>query len=456
MSTYLHIFFIVTLLFILLQYALKKQPSELKANEYVVSKRDLGIFSLTATLVMTEFNTATLIAFSSLGYVSGLKALTLPLVFLIGLLFYALVAAKKWKEFNGTSTVDYFIKQYGKTIGMISAIFLFTAMSGFSATYLKSLTILFKNFINLESEWFISAYLAIATLFMVIKKGLASIVKVDIIAFLIVIIALPFILYFATMLPTNFDNIKEIKIRPELLDNSFLLSLFPLTMFSYILAPWYGQRIFAAKNKTTAKIAVIFSAIFVFCLYSIGILISYTLAIKVISFADPQESFPYALNQVMSGKFSYIGYSLLFLISSTTLTGLWNAMATMSLEFKQTKSVNSYVIMMFICAVITYILTNVLVDNILSKMILANIPVVSLSFALLSGFYISQKSRTGVYVSIIIGLLSGIGSYLYFGDAGNYTYYWAMIGIPVMFIVGIVGVIHFPDKKTLNNLSSQI
>ncbi|NGX37878.1 MAG: hypothetical protein K1000chlam2_01044 [Chlamydiae bacterium] len=88
-----------------------------KTASYWVADRKTSLFALTATLVMTEFNTATLIAFSSMGYLAGKRALFLPLVFLIGLLFYAVTVAKKWKAFNGLSVASFFSKRYGRDIG---------------------------------------------------------------------------------------------------------------------------------------------------------------------------------------------------------------------------------------------------------------------------------------------------------------------------------------------------
>lgn len=404
-------------------------------SEYAVSRRDLNVFSLSATLVMTEFNTATFIAFSSLGYVAGLQALYLPLVFLVGLIFYALIAAKKWKEFNGISVADFFFAKYGKSVGVISSIFLFFSMAGFSATYLKSITLLISEAISESNAWVISAYISIATLILVIKKGLGSIVKMDKLSFLIIIIFLPTVLYFTSEIIAENNNV----ITTITLDDKFLLSLFPLTMFSYILAPWYGQRIFAAASKRVAKNSVLIASILVFILYSFGILISYTLAIKGIYLNDPQNAIPFAIRNSVNDQFLMLAYTILFLISSTTLTGVWNSMANIAMEAKKHKSTNSYIAITVLCALFTYFLSNTLVDNILNKMILANIPVISLSFALLSGFYNKRPSKLSAYVSIITGLIVGIGSYLYYGESGIYTYYWAFLGIPAIFISGCIG-----------------
>lgn len=429
-------------------YAIKYRSTE-NNEKYSLSDRSVGIFALTATLVMTEFNTATLISFSSLGYMAGLKALALPMVFLVGLVFYALVAAKKWKEFNGLSVVDFFIHRFGLKIGVIAAIFLFISMAGFSATYLKSLTLLFENLLPQTSYWITSAYIVLLTLFMVIRGGLTSIIKVDVIAFIIVLLALPWLLYKTWISNAVLEEqlIRDDVFNSQMLSSDFILSLIPLTMFSYILAPWYGQRIFAAKNIKVAYISVIFSAFFVFLFYSVGILTSYFLALKGIKLNNAEESFPHALHLSLKNYFSPAVYILLFLISGTTLTGVWMAMANIGLEF--TKSINikyKSVSMMLVCAFVTYMLSNILIDNIMNKMILTNIPVISLSFALLAGFYWTRISRGAIYTSIVTGMALGIGCYLYFGEQGCYTYYWAFIGIPMIFGSGFLVSWIFPSR----------
>ena len=86
---------------------------------------------------MTELNTSTLVGFASLGYIYGFSAGLLAFVFLIGLLFYAISVAKKWKQFDGISVTTYFEKRYNPFIGYLTAIILLVAMIGFSANYIK-------------------------------------------------------------------------------------------------------------------------------------------------------------------------------------------------------------------------------------------------------------------------------------------------------------------------------
>jgi len=76
-------------------------------------------------------------------------------------------------------------------------------------------------------------------------------------------------------------------------------------------------------------------------------------------------------------------------------------------------------------------------------MLLANIPIVALSFALLAGFYWRRAKRISVYLSTITGIIWGIFCYLYYGEQQLYTWHWAIVGIPLIFIIGIVSTLIF-------------
>ena len=71
-------------------------------------------------------------------------------------------------------------------------------------------------------------------------------------------------------------------------------------------------------------------------------------------------------------------------------------------------------------------------------MILANIPVAALSFALLAGFYWPGATAAGAWASVTVGIVWGVGAFLLVGEAGGYTWTWAMYGIPLIFATGIL------------------
>ena len=113
-------------------------------GSFLVADRSVGLFALVATLVMTEFNTSTLLAFSAAGYRAGPMALALPMVFLIGLGFYTVSVSRAWKRFNRLSVAELFAERYTPALGRFASLMLLLAMTGFSATYVKSLGLIFQ------------------------------------------------------------------------------------------------------------------------------------------------------------------------------------------------------------------------------------------------------------------------------------------------------------------------
>jgi solute:Na+ symporter, SSS family len=417
-------------------------------EQYLVANRETMLFPLVATLVMTEFNPSTLIAFSGLGYQLGWWALWFPLIFLNGLLFYALIVAKKWKAFNGICVTEFFHSRYSKGIGIITSISLFTAMAGFSATYVKSLQMFFSPVWPLHNPWTLSAIITLICLVLTLRGGMKAIIKMDVLSFIAIIALLSCAFYFSWTYNKveNFSHWITSYNYPELnrpIDFKFIFSLILLTMFTYILAPWYGQKIFTAKSEKTAFVAAAFSAICVFCLYSIALATTSLLHTGNIVLDNPEQALPFMLHNILPVSLKLVGLSIFFLIGATTLCGVWSAMTSLLqvgiFRTNNTSSISTSRILNILSASCSYLLANTLVDNIFDKLILANIPVLALSFALLAGFYWRGATTLGAYVSIFVGLIWGVGCYLYFGETGNYTWYWAVYGVPFIFISGILG-----------------
>ncbi len=448
-------FFLIVVLLIL--SGMYRSKSIVTDSSYLFGSRKTSLFSLTATLVMMEFNSATLISFSSLGYSSGFWALVLPFVFLLGLLFYALTVAKKWKAYDGESVAGFFRQKYGSNVGIGTSVLLIVSMLGFSAVYVKSLTLLFEPMLPFLNRWVISGSLLAIILCMSIRGGLMAIIRTDIISFILMFIFFPLIALFmwksSSLFPISDTPIFSIEQSQTILPLRFVCSLVILTMFTYILAPWYGQKIFAARSEKVAYWSVILASMIVFFLYGSAIVATAFLKYRGYLCDSPQMAFPNLIHQCLPIGIKGCMYALLFATSATTLTGIWSAIAAMWMaDFTSTKNTTQkgcYRSIMIILsfAFCSYLLSNTLIDQVFDKMILANIPVAALSFGLLAGFYWKRASKVGVIASIIAGCICGISAYGFFGESGMYTWYWAMYGIPFSFFVGIVGSFLYVDKK---------
>ncbi|MEY8715462.1 sodium:solute symporter [Francisella philomiragia] len=415
------------------------------SENYYTAGKSLGLFALTATLVMTELNISTLIGFSSLGYLYGFSALSLGIVFLVGLLFYSFSVAKKWKNFDAISVSEFFSQRYNPVFGLVVALCLLTAMAGFGANFIYSTTIYLQEIFPAYNHWLISGVACSLMLLFTIRDGLLVIVKIDKLSFLLSIVLfiyLGYSAYNADASALGYINNAQIPTLPV----SFSISLAILTAFTYILSPWYGQKIFAAKSKKVAFYAVLITSFIVSLIYLIAV---YTTAkyAGVISSTNPDEAFVYIVRNLFSKPMLVIFYLMMFMIALTTIAALWNTMASMcSVHFQDNKSEHKNIITVMIIAIFSYILANTFIDQVLDKMLLFNIPIAALAFSLLYGFYGSKANLLGAILSTVIGVISALCCYLIFNQ-DDFVFYWASVCIPLSFMIGYLPVVLGYFKK---------
>lgn len=437
-----------TLVIVLLAWAGRRRVSGTSA--YLVADRSIGLWPLVATLVMTEFNTSTLLAFSGAGYRAGPMAIALPIVFLVGLGFYMLTVARAWKRFDRVSVAELFAERYDASMGRVASALLLLAMTGFSATYVKSLSIIFAPLLPATSPWVTSALLTVAVLLIVVRGGLLSVVRSDQVGFILTVVLLPVLLYigWSAMGPGALSSAfpaDQLAFAPVAQWNSpalpfrFVTTLIVLTCFTYIAAPWYGQKIFAAKDERTAFVAVGISAVVIFLLYGATVLGAAIYRASAPPLANPEMVVSAMIARWLPAGARGLGLATLFTAGFTTLAGVWSAMAAMlSADFRLASTVRGQRIAMALLALVSWLGANLLVDDILNRLILANIPVAALAFALLAGFHWPRATTAGAWASAIVGVVWGVGCFVLVGDAGGYTWPWAMYGIPLIFATGII------------------
>lgn len=384
-----------------------------KLEDYYTAGKSLGIFALTATLVMTELNLSTLIGFSSLGYLYGFSALSLGMIFLIGLLFYSFVVAKKWKNFDAICVSEFFSQRYNHAFGLLVALCLLTAMGGFGANFIYSTTIYLEQIFPSYNHWLISAVACGLMLLFTIKDGLSIIVKIDKLSFILSLLLFIYLAYLVYQ--TDTSSLKSINSSHiQSLPISFSVSLTVLTAFTYILSPWYGQKIFAAKNKKVAFYAVIFAAFIVSLIYLIAVYITakYT---GLFDIKNPDKALTYIIASLLTKPLLVIFYIVVFLIALTTIAALWNTMASIYfIHFQKYKTNKNNIITVAAIAILSYMIANTFIDRVLDKMLLFNIPIAALAFSLLYGFYGNKFNLSGAILSVVVGISSALYFYLFF------------------------------------------
>lgn len=422
-------------------------------GEFLIADRAVGPFPMVATLVMTEFNASTLLAFSAAGYRAGPMALALPLVFLVGLAFYTLTVARPWKRFNRLSVAELFAERYSPRLGRLASLMLLAAMTGFCATYVKSLGLIFQPLMPSLPFWLLTAVLSAGVLAVIVPGGLTSVVKSDVVSFVVTIVLLPSILAIGVVKSRPLGGLasvfpgEQLAVMPieqwthPALPFWFVTSLIVLTCFTYITAPWYGQKMFAAKDESTAFVAVGCASVLVFVLYGSMVLAAAHLRVITPGLADPQMAVPHMVLAWLPVGVRGVGLALLFAAALTTLAGVWTAMAAMlaaDFGWSNASRIGTQRLALAGFAFLSWLGGTFLVDDILNRLILANIPVAALAFALLAGFYWPRATTPGAWASIVVGIVWGVACFVVVGEEGGYTWPWAIYGVPAIFITGVV------------------
>lgn len=420
------------------------------ADSYQVADRNLGFWALVATLVMTEFNTSTLLAFSATGYRAGPMALALPMVFLVGLVFYTVTVAGAWKRFNRLSVAELFSTRYDPALGRMASALLLLAMTGFSATYVKSLALIFSPLVPDLPVWALSLLLTTVVAVVTVGGGLVSVVRSDVVGFVLTAVLLPLLLWLGWRqltpgaLEAAFPALQR-TVDPvaqwthPVLPFRFVSTLIVLTCFTYIAAPWYGQKIFAARSPRVAVQAVALSSLLVCVLYAVTVFAAAVYRASAPALEVPDLVVPAMMARWLPSGLRGVGLATLFTAALTTLAGVWSAMATMlTADFAVARTLRGQRMAVLGFATLSWLGATLLVDDILNRLILANIPVAALSFALLAGFHWPRATTAGAWASVVVGVLWGIGCFVVVGEAGGYTWPWAMYGIPLIFATGIV------------------
>jgi SSS family solute:Na+ symporter len=421
-------------------------------RSFLVADRSVGLFALVATLVMTEFNTSTLLAFSAAGYRAGPMALALPMVFLIGLGFYTVSVSRAWKRFDRLSVAELFADRYSPALGRFASLMLLAAMTGFSATYVKSLGLIFQPLAGPLPFPVLAAGLTVIVLAVVLPGGLVSVVRSDVVSFVATVVLLPALLWIGSGRSSAAGGLAsafppdQLTVAPvahwshSALPFWFVTSLVVLTCFTYIAAPWYGQKIFAARSERVAFAAVAVSAVLVFALYGSMVLAAAHYRVIAPGLTDPQLAVPALMLDWLPAGLRGVALAVLFSAALTTLAGVWTAMAAMvavDFGFADATRVRAQRMWIVCFAILSWLGGVFLVDDILNRLILANIPVAGLAFALLAGFHWRGATTAGAWASVIAGIAWGTGSFLLVGEAGGYTWTWAIYGVPLIFATGI-------------------
>ena len=264
-STSLSLVIIISLIFTVLGLYYSKKFKGI--NNYLTANRNIGLFSLTTSLVASAlgawilFGPASAATWGGIGAVIGYALGTaFPMIFLIYL------GKKIRKEFpKGSSLIEFMRRKFGKSLFKLILLMTIFYMFIFLCAEVTAVAILI-NYISGTELWITALIVLIATLTYTLYGGLRASIFTDNIQMIVIgvllVISVSYIITFAGS-EFSFSYVKEKN--PQLLSGSYIPSYTAgLTFFIAVAATnlfhqgnW--QRVYAAKDQQTLQKSLIIS-----------------------------------------------------------------------------------------------------------------------------------------------------------------------------------------------------
>jgi len=390
-------------------------------NNYLTANRNIGVFSLTTSLVASAlgawvlFGPVAAATWGGIGAVIGYSLGTaFPMIFLIYL------GKKIRSEFpKGSSLIEFMRKKFGKSLFKLILLMTIFYMFIFLCAEVTAVAVLI-NYISGTELWITALIVILATLSYTLYGGLRASIFTDNIQ--MIVIAVLLIILISIITSSTGDNFSFALINdknPQLLSSSYIPSYTAgLTFFIAVAATnlfhqgnW--QRVYAAKDYQTLKTSLIISF---FIIVPIVFLMGF---IGMVSFSiDPSVradlGFFTLLLKEQTEILSLIIIILGLALTISTVDTLVNAISSLFVidgkaTFNLNKKTNYLKLSKYFIIFLSLIAFGIASKgfDILYLFLLADLFCCAFVLTVFYSFYDKSINEKTAYISIIIGLIGG-------------------------------------------------
>ena len=418
-STSLSLVIVISLIFAVLGVYHSKKFQGI--NNYLTANRNVGLFSLTTSLVASAlgawvlFGPAAAATWGGIGAVIGYALGTaFPMIFLIYL------GKKIRNEFSkGSSLIEFMRKKFGKSLFKLILLMTIFYMFVFLCAEVTAIAVLI-NYISGTELWITALIVLLTTLSYTLYGGLRASIFTDNIQMIVIGILILISISFITSFTGNEFSFTFIKQKnPQLLSSSYIPSYTAgLTFFIAVAATnlfhqgnW--QRVYAAKNYQTLKKSLIIS------FFLIVPIVFFMGFVGMVSFSiDPSNrpdlGFFTLLLKEQTEFLSIIIVILGLALTISTVDTLVNAIsslfvvdgkATFNLDKKTNYLRLSKFFIIFLSLIAFFVASKGF--DILYLFLLADLFCCAFVFTVFYSFYKKGINEKVAYMSILIGLVGG-------------------------------------------------
>jgi Na+/proline symporter len=418
-STSLSLVIIISLLFAILGIYHSKKFKGI--NNYLTANRNVGLFSLTTSLVASAlgawilFGPASAATWGGIGAVIGYALGTaFPMIFLIYL------GKKIRKEFpKGSSLIEFMRKKFGKSLFKLILLMTIFYMFIFLCAEVTAVAVLI-NFISGTELWITAIIVLLATLTYTLYGGLRASIFTDNIQMIVIgILLLISVTYIISFTGSDFSFAYIEQKNPQLLSRSYSpnytagLTFFIAVAATNLFHQGNWQRVYAAKDYQTLKKGLIIAfLIIVPIVFFMGF--AGMVSFSIDSSARADLGFFTLLLREQTEILSLIIVTLGLALTISTVDTLVNAISSLFVvDGKATFNLNkktdylklSKYFIIFL-SVITFIVASKGYD-ILYLFLLADLFCCAFVLTVFLSFYNKNINEKTAYISIIVGLIAG-------------------------------------------------
>ena len=391
-------------------------------NNYLTANRNIGLFSLTTSLVASAlgawvlFGPAAAATWGGIGAVIGYSLGTaFPMIFLIYL------GKKIRNEFpKGSSLIEFMRKKFGKSLFKLVLLMTIFYMFIFLCAEVTAVAILIK-YISGTELWITAFIVILATLSYTLYGGLRASIFTDNIQMIVIgILLLISVSYITSFTGNEFSFAFVEQKNPQLLSASYIPSYTAgLTFFIAVAATnlfhqgnW--QRVYAAKDYKILKKSLIISF---FIIVPIVFFLCFTgmFSFSIDPSNRPDLGFFTLLLKEQTKLLSLIIITLGLALTISTVDTLVNAISSLFLvdgkaTFKLNKKTDYLLLSKYFIiflSLIAFIIASRGFD-ILYLFLLADLFCCAFVLTVFYSFYNKRINEKTAYVSIIVGLIAGI------------------------------------------------
>jgi len=390
-------------------------------NNYLTANRNIGVFSLTTSLIASAlgawilFGPASAATWGGIGAVIGYTLGTaFPMIFLISL------GKKIRNEFpKGSTLIEFLRKRFGKSLFKLILLMTIFYMFVFLCAEVTAVAILI-NYISGTELWITALIILIATLVYTLYGGLRASIFTDNIQMIVIIVLFFISVFYLTSFTGDEFSFSFVKQKsPHLLSGSYIpnytagVTFFIAVAATNLFHQGNWQRVYAAKNNKVLKKSLIVAFIVIIPIV-LFMGFSGLVAVSVEPKVVPDLGFFSLLLREQTEFLSLVIVILGLSLAISTVDTLVNAISSLIVvDGKATFNFNKktdylklskYSIM--ILAIIAFAIASK-GFSVLYLFLLADLFCCAFVMTVFYSFYNKMLNEKTAYISIVIGLIGG-------------------------------------------------